>query len=68
MLAQPEYIRLKTLLAMVPFTDRTIYNMEKRGAFPKRIRLGARSVMWDKAEVLAHLEKCKGQAQLKADK
>jgi|TARA_R100001369_G_scaffold38512_1_gene64308 prophage regulatory protein len=32
-------INRKTLLAMIPLSDRAIYNMEKRGDFPHRIVL-----------------------------
>ena len=44
-------INRKTLLAMIPLADRTIYNMEKRGDFPRRIVLTSRNVAWDLAEV-----------------
>jgi prophage regulatory protein len=47
------YINRKQLLAKVPLSDRTIYNMEKRGTFPKRIALTARNVAWDLNEVEA---------------
>lgn len=36
---------------MVPVSDRTIYNLEKRGDFPRRIVLTSRKVAWDLAEV-----------------
>ena len=44
-------INRKTLLAMIPLADRTIYDMEKRGDFPRRIVLTSRNVAWDLAEV-----------------
>ena len=44
-------IRRKTLLARVPYTDRHILNLEKKGLFPKRRLLGARSVAWAEHEV-----------------
>lgn len=44
-------INRKTLLAMVPLSDRTIYNMEKRDEFPRRIVLTSRNVAWDLAEI-----------------
>lgn len=47
------YIGRKQLLAKVPISDRTIYNMEKKGDFPKRIALTARKVVWDLAEIEA---------------
>ncbi|EKG0038206.1 AlpA family phage regulatory protein [Vibrio cholerae] len=44
-------INRKTLLSMIPLSDRTIYNLEQRGEFPRRIVLTSRSVAWDLAEV-----------------
>ena len=44
-------INRKTLLAMIPLSDRAIFNMEKRGEFPRRIVLTSRNVAWDLAEV-----------------
>ncbi|EDZ66064.1 transcriptional regulator, AlpA family [Nitrosococcus oceani AFC27] len=44
-------INRRTLLAMIPLSDRAIFNMEKRGDFPRRIVLTSRNVAWDLAEV-----------------
>lgn len=44
-------INRKRLLAIIPLSDRTIYNMEKRGDFPRRIVLTSRNVAWDLGEV-----------------
>ena len=44
-------INRKKLLAMIPLSERTIYNMEARGEFPKRIALTSRNVAWDLSEV-----------------
>mgnify|MGYP005850797629 FL=1 len=44
-------INRKKLLAMIPLSDRTIFNMEQRGEFPRRIALTSRNVAWDLAEV-----------------
>lgn len=49
-------INRKTLLAMIPLADRTIYNMEKRGDFPRRIVLTSRNVAWDLTEVEQWIE------------
>jgi prophage regulatory protein len=49
-------INRKTLLAMIPLSDRAIYNMEKRGEFPLRIVLTSRKVAWDLAEVEQWIE------------
>lgn len=44
-------INRKTLLTMIPLSDRAIFNMEKRGDFPCRIVLTRRNVAWDLSEV-----------------
>ena len=46
-------INRKKLLAMIPLSERTIFNMEQRGEFPRRIALTSRNVAWDLAEVEA---------------
>lgn len=50
-LAYPTLINRKTLLKMIPLSDRTIYNLEQRGEFPRRIVLTKRNVAWDLKEV-----------------
>lgn len=49
-------INRKRLLAMIPLSDRTIFNMEQRGEFPRRIALTSRNVAWDLAEIEAWIE------------
>jgi prophage regulatory protein len=49
-------INRKKLLAMIPLSDRTIFNMEHRGEFPRRIALTSRNVAWDLAEVEEWIE------------
>lgn len=44
-------INRKKLLAMIPLSERAIYNMEQRGDFPRRIVLTSRNVAWDLDEV-----------------
>lgn len=39
-------INKKTLLSIIPLSEKAIYNMEKRGDFPKRIALTSRNVAW----------------------
>lgn len=58
-------INRKKLLAMIPLSDRTIYNLEQRGEFPRRIALTSRNVAWDLAEIEAWVESrknCSAQA------
>ena len=60
-------INRRTLLKMIPLSDRTIYNLEQRGEFPKRIVLTSRSVAWDLAEVENWIEE-KAQICFKGSK
>ncbi|MDE8654625.1 AlpA family phage regulatory protein [Novosphingobium sp. H3SJ31-1] len=52
----PRTIRRHELRLIVPLADSTIYEMEKRGDFPRRFNLTPRCVVWDLEEVEAWLE------------
>lgn len=58
-------INRKKLHSIIPLSERTIYNMEQRGEFPRRIVLTSRSVAWDLAEVEAWIESRK-QSSIRA--
>jgi len=49
-------INRKKLLEIIPLSERTIFNMEQRGEFPRRIALTSRNVAWDLAEVEQWIE------------
>jgi len=49
-------INRKKLLAMIPLSERTIFNMEQRNEFPRRIVLTSRNVAWDLAEIEEWIE------------
>ncbi|MFL9828149.1 helix-turn-helix transcriptional regulator [Rhodoplanes sp. SY1] len=49
-------IRRPELHQMVPLADTTIYEMERRGEFPRRFYLTPRCVVWDLAEVETWIE------------
>ncbi len=49
-------INRKKLLAMIPLSERTIFNMEQRGEFPRRIVLTSRNVAWDLTEIEEWIE------------
>lgn len=49
-------INRKKLLAMIPLSERTIFNMEQRGEFPRRIALTSRNVAWDLSEIEGWIE------------
>ncbi len=49
-------INRKKLHSMIPLSERTIFNMEQRGEFPRRIALTSRNVAWDLSDVEAWIE------------
>jgi prophage regulatory protein len=50
-------IRRDELRKLVPLADTTIYEMERRGEFPKRFHLTSRCVVWYLAEIEEWIEK-----------
>ena len=52
-------IRRHELHQIVPLAETTIYEMERRGEFPRRFNLTPRCVVWDLAEVEAWIERRK---------
>lgn len=50
-------IKKPELRQMVPLADSTIWEMERRGEFPRRFLLTPRCVVWDLAEVEDWLER-----------
>jgi len=46
---------------MLGLSDPTVWRKEKRGEFPKRLRLGAGAVGWLESEVNAWLEERKAE-------
>ena len=55
-------INRKQLLEMVPLSDRTILDMEKRGEFPRRFSITTRLVAWDLHEVERWIEERRAAA------
>ncbi len=49
-------IRREQLRLIVPLADTTIYEMERRGEFPRRFPLTSRCVAWNLDEVEAWIE------------
>ena len=52
-------IRRQELRQIVPLAETTIYEMERRGEFPRRFNLTPRCVVWDLIEVQAWAEERK---------
>jgi prophage regulatory protein len=55
-------IRRPELRKIVPLADTTIYEMERRGEFPRRFSLTRRCVVWDLGEIEAWLAQRKRAA------
>lgn len=56
MIPTKRLIDKKTLHAMVPLSERTIFDMEKKGEFPKRFALSANRVVWDLDDVVTWMD------------
>lgn len=61
-------IRRHELRQIVPLAETTIYEMERRGEFPRRFNLTPRCVVWDLAEVEAWIEERKQAPRANAAK
>ncbi len=61
-------IRKHELRQIVPLAESTIYEMERRGEFPRRFNLTPRCVVWDLAEVEAWIEERKRAPRLNISK
>lgn len=61
-------IRRYELRQIVPLAETTIYEMERRGEFPRRFNLTPRCVVWDLAEVEAWIEERKQAPRANAAK
>lgn len=61
----PFIIRKSELLFRLGLSDPTIWRMEKKGTFPKRLQLGGHSVGWLLSEVEAWI-KAKAEARKEA--
>ena len=52
----PRVITRRELRRLVPYTPQHILRLEKKGKFPKRIKVGERRVGWWLHEVMAWLD------------
>ena len=52
-------IRRQELRQIIPLSETTIYEMERRGELPRRFNLTPRCVVWDLAEIEAWIEERK---------
>ncbi len=56
-----EFITRRELRRLVPYTPQHILRLEKKGKFPKRIKVGERRVGWWLHEVMAWLDEKSGK-------
>jgi prophage regulatory protein len=55
-LAPHRLIGRKELLALVPYSDVSIWRLERDGLFPRRITIGPNRVAWRLGDVLAWID------------
>ncbi|MGU3389831.1 helix-turn-helix transcriptional regulator [Sphingomonas sp. M1A8_2b] len=48
---------IKGVIELTTLSQTTIYDMAKRGEFPKQVRIGPNRVVWRRADVLGWLER-----------
>ena len=61
--SNPRYVRRDELRKIVPLADTTIFQMEKRGEFPKRFYLTPRCPVWDLVEVEAWIAQRRAESE-----
>ena len=54
--ALSKFYKISQVLERVPISRNSLYDMAKKGEFPKPIKLGARASAWSRAEVDAWIE------------
>jgi len=54
-----ELIRFPELFKLIKISKSQVYRLEKRGRFPKRIRLSQRTIAWQLNEVMEWIEQKK---------
>ena len=52
----PRLLRLRKVIQMTSMSRSAIYGLMAAGAFPRPIRVGARSVRWFESEVIAFIK------------
>jgi predicted DNA-binding transcriptional regulator AlpA len=50
------YVRERELLALLPFSRTTLWRMERRGEFPRSVRLSAGIKAWRTEDVIRWLQ------------
>ena len=57
-----EYVRLKDLIQVIPFSPATVWRKAKNGTFPKPIKLSAQITAWRVKDIRAWLLACENTA------
>ena len=58
------FIRMPELLTRTGLSERTIYNRERAGTFPARVRLGPNAVAWRESDLVVWMEDPTGYTRL----
>lgn len=55
-----KFIRLEEVRSITGLSRSSIYQFISDGKFPRQIKIGARAVAWDDADIQKWIDKCKG--------
>jgi len=55
-------IKVREVIEMTSLSNSTIYRMCNEDKFPKKIKLGTRSVGWRESDIIDFINKCAGNS------
>lgn len=55
---QERFLRFEAVAEMIGLSRSTIWRMEQEGRFPKRVKIGAKSVAWRMSDLSAWMSTC----------
>ncbi len=61
LLPEVGFVRIKTILQIIPIGESTWWNGVKEGKFPKSIKLGERTTVWKVEDIRALIDKYTSQ-------
>jgi len=51
-------IKIREVMRMTSFSIASIYRLCNEGKFPKKIKIGSRSVGWRESDIVDYIEEC----------
>lgn len=55
------FLRKRSVMSLVGISEGTLYRWIKQGRFPKQIKIGPNSVAWQRREIVAWMNKRRGE-------